>query len=396
MEINITNFLLLKNLSSNKDLEINTINFILSCFDNNDNKKTKKTSYKKNLNIQKNSKVKIIKDKISNKVKLILNKLSINNINNLVIEFIQNIKISSLEEYNEFLKTIYLKIISEFSFVKIYLEFLLYISSAYTKLLNYNISYFIDLIEIKFYSDYFNKEVNENIIESNDDNRINNLKLIREMISLEYLNNNIEQEINNKILLQTNYLSDIYYWFKNINIDNNIVASIKYILNNYQNIDIRDKILLQNIIGPYDIEHELEQEQTKKNKIIFKKKNILSFDDNIIELLHNYLVNDNYIIIKAFIECNCKEMSEKNHFSDIMINMYITNSYKGILDLIEELINNQVLYKSNISKSIINLHNNDPDIFNKNEQDLIYKLKILGITKNLDFLFEKQKSEIVI
>jgi hypothetical protein len=386
----VKNFYQLKNIPQNKDLDINIINFILDSFDNNDSKKSKKFSlYKKNNIIQKNNKVKISKDKISNKVKLILNKLSQNNINSLILEFIQNIKICTIEDYNDFLKTMYNKILSEISFVKVYLTFLKYIACIYNRLLKFNISYFIGLIENKFMSDYFNSNNNEFCEEYNENYRVNNLNLIREMVTMDFFDNSIIEFINTKILSQNIYLADIYYWFKDNQIDTNIATSIKNILNNHQDIEIRDKILLQNIIAPF----ETESETKKKNKIVFKKKTHISFDDNVIDLLNNYLVNDNYIHnIKSFIELSCKEISEKNKFSEIMLNMYLSNNYNCILELVEELINNQVLFKSNISKGLINIYNNNSELLNKNnrnEQELINKLKILGITKNLEFLIDK-------
>lgn len=394
MEISVKNFYQLKNCPQNKDLDINTISFILDSFDNNDNKKSKKfSSYKKNNNIQKNNKVKIVKDKISGKVKLILNKLSQNNVESLVLEFVKTIKINTNEEYNEFLKTIYAKMLLEINFVKTYLMFLKYIACTYNKLLNYDIGYFIELIENKFMADYFNGNNDEMFEENNEDVRINNLKLIREMISMDFFDNNIEQVINDKILLQNMYLSDIYYWFKDYQIDTSTITKIKNILSTNHDIEIRDKILLQNLIAPY------ETEPIKKTKLVFKKKKAtLSFEENIVELLNDYLINDNYIIIKSFIETDCKEMNDKNKFSEIIINLYLTNNYKCVLDLIEELINNQILFKSNISKGLINLYNNDSSICknNKYEIELINKLKILGITKNLEFVMDKYKQEISI
>lgn len=393
MEISVKNFYQLKNSPQNKDLDSGIISFILDSFDNNDSKKSKKfSSYKKNNIIQKNSKVKIVKDKVSSKVKLILNKLSQNNVNNLVLEFIQNIKINTNEEYNEFLKTMYGKILSEISFVKTYLTFLKYIACTYNKLLNFDISFFVELVENKFMSDYFNGNNDEFCDDFNEDYRANNLKLIREMIAMDFFDNNIEQHINAKILSQNVYLADIYYWFKDVPLDTNTVTSIKDILTTHHDIEVRDKILLQNIIAPY------ETEPVKKSKLVFKKKKAtnLTFDDSVVELLNDYLINDNYIIIKSFIESNCKEITEKNKFCEIMLNMYLNNNYKCVLDLTEELINNQVLFKSNISKGLINIYNNDETQIknNKNEQELVNKLKILGITKNLDFIMDKYKNEI--
>ena len=63
----------------------------------------------------KNNLIKIKKIKhqmtILNKMNLILNKLSENNINNLVSEFIDTINYITLDEYNAFLKNVYLKIV---------------------------------------------------------------------------------------------------------------------------------------------------------------------------------------------------------------------------------------------------------------------------------------------
>jgi hypothetical protein len=83
---------------------------------------------------------------------------------------------------------------------------------------------------------------------------------------MNYLNNNIKILINNTLLNQKLYLSDIYYWFKDDKLENEHIEKIKNILFEEINIEIRDKILLQNLIYPYET-------APKKNKIIFKKNN---------------------------------------------------------------------------------------------------------------------------
>jgi hypothetical protein len=387
MELNIKNFLQLRNLQQTSYLENDIINEILSSFENNDVKKVKKNSYKKN-NFNKNNKIKINKDKVSNKVKLILNKLSHNNINNLVLEFIQNIRINSQEDFDDFISTIYLKILSEISFVNVYLEFLKNIICTYNKVFNFNYSYFYDLIEKKFMSDYFNisfTDDNTVIIDSmSDDFRINNLKLIKEMVNNSYFDNKILKDIDSKILNQTMYLSDIYFWFKDTCINKENINLIKNILDTHHDIEIRDKILLQNLVSPYD-------DEPKKNKIIFKKKKNNSFDDNVNELINNYLINNDSTLIKSFIESSCKEINERNKLCEIIITNYFLNKFTCILDLIDELIVNQVLFKSNISKGLISIHNQNSEIINQNikmKSELILKLKNLGITKNLEFLMD--------
>lgn len=190
MKININSFLQLKKISSNIELDDNIIQQILSYFDNNDNKKSKKSNYKKNnksitsnkstitnksMITNKSTNKILVKDNILNKIKLILNKLSQNNIHNLIIEFINNIKINSQEDFNNFLKIIYVKILSEIKFVKVYLNFLKNIICLYNKLYNFNSKYLYDLIENKFKYDYFNTNYLNVYEDMPDEYRINNL-----------------------------------------------------------------------------------------------------------------------------------------------------------------------------------------------------------------------------
>ena len=203
------------------------------------------------------------------------------------------------------------------------------------------------------------------------------------MVNSLYFNNEIVNVIDSKILNQTMYLTDIYYWFKDTNINKENVDLIKNILDTHTNIEIRDKILLQNLISPYND----NDNNNKKNKIIFKKKN--SFDDNVNELLNNYLINNNNNLIKIFIETNCKEINEKNKFCELILTSYFVNNFTFILELIEELIVNQILFKSNISKALININKENSNLINKSlnmKSNLIIKLKHLGITKNLEFI----------
>ena len=131
----INNFILLKNISSNMDLDDKTIKLLDDLFGNSINKKERKI--KKNNNILKNNKIQQKKDNISNKINLILNKLSENNINNLLIEFIDTIGQVDNETFDEILKIFYLKIINEINFIKIYLDFLKLIIYIYKKIQNY-------------------------------------------------------------------------------------------------------------------------------------------------------------------------------------------------------------------------------------------------------------------
>jgi hypothetical protein len=126
----------------------------------------------------------------------VLNKLSENNIDNLLVEFINNIGQISIEEYNIIQKTFYIKILSEINFVKVYLKFFNYINTIYNKVQNYDMKYFISIIETKFYNDYTDdikideeyKFINEFNTESH---RINNLMIIQNLIHINIFNNDL-------------------------------------------------------------------------------------------------------------------------------------------------------------------------------------------------------------
>ena len=231
--MNINIFLNLRSHENCLILDPNIVSSIVNSFTNIDNKnqsKKYKNQPKKIINILKNPKIKLIKDKISNKVNLILNKLSENNIENLVIEFIENIKITNIDEYNEFIRTFYIKILSEINFSKNYLKFFSLITDTYNSIYDYNIEYLYYLIENKFKYDYEN--INDNNLDllkdiDSDDKRINNLSLLNIMINLNYFNLNFKIYIENYLLEQTKYLSDIHHWFKSHEINE------KQTINNY-------------------------------------------------------------------------------------------------------------------------------------------------------------------
>ena len=266
--LSIKGLKLLKNHSECQTLDSEIISYILNSFENVDNKKNKKNYFinKKNNQILKNPKIKMIKDKIPNKVNLILNKISENNLSNLLIEFFNNIKIPNNDDYNEVIKTIYIKMLSETSFLKLYFEFFINIIQTYQVLNNWNCSYFYNLIENKFKIDY-NDSYQLNDLEYEflkdyemENFRINNLNIIKEMISQKLFNHNFINIINNDLLNQTKYYSDIYHWFKNLLITDEQTLKINEILKN--EINIREKILLESLLN----------NEPEKKKIIYKKK----------------------------------------------------------------------------------------------------------------------------
>ena len=96
------------------------------------NTRFKKLKYKKS-SLLKNSKLQFDKNKIDNKINLILNKISNDNIELLVREFIDKISYINQADFDLFLSLIYKKIINEIQFVDYYVNFLVIIIKCYNK-----------------------------------------------------------------------------------------------------------------------------------------------------------------------------------------------------------------------------------------------------------------------
>ena len=388
------------------------IESIIDTFSNNKNKKTKPI-YKKTLAVIKNPKLKQIKDKISNKVNLILNKLSENNIDNLVVEFIENVKINNIEDYNEFIRTFYIKLLSEINFFKFYMQFFCMLTLTYEKVNGYNIEYFYNLIESNFNYHYFDIINNDSdyFKDMDEEKRINNLTILNELIKINYFSSSFWDHVNDKIFTQKKYLSDIYYWLKDTKLTPNHIEKINLILTD--EIQLREKDLLENLLNGCT---NIETNQPP-NKIIFKKPSIekLSFSEivtlgdkkppsspktNTVELdnnLEEYFFIDNSESIEDYINTNCKDANTKNKFCEYIIDKYFklqqTDSQK-ILTLMKKLIKSKHLFKSNLSRGLLNLNKTS---YNQEKfKKLLLHLKNLGITYGLENLMTKHKIEITI
>jgi hypothetical protein len=398
-KIDINLFLNLRSEQDCLELDPGVINSIVDSFSNNDNKYKKyKPQMKKTQNVFKNPKIKLIKDKISNKVNLILNKLSENNGNNLVSEFISNIRILSIDDYNEFLKTIYYKILSEINFIKLYLNFYTLITATYNKFYGYSNEYFYNLIENKFRLDYENMVDNDYIflkeLSNDDTKRLNNLSLMNELIKLNYFTDNFKSYLDNYIINQDKYLSDIYFWFKNTNLTEQQNSKIKLIISN--DIQLRDKILLENLING-----------TNTNKIIFKKEpiniiintpiNTNAINDVEIEnILEEYLFINNSESLEDYIDVNCKDAITKNKFCEFIINKYFSlniESSNKIMNLFKLLVKKKILFKSNLSRGLLNIYNNKLNA--DKMKTLLLFLKNLGITRGLENIMKKYSISII-
>jgi len=448
------NIITFKNLRYHEeclDIDPDIINTINNSFLNyktftHKNFKYKNQNIKKASSVLKNPKIQSIKDKISNKVNLILNKLSENNLNNLVIEFIENIKITTIEHYNEFLKTIYIKILSEINFIKNYLNFFILISGTFSflKKMNietnienninietnvetniesnietdietnnysseYNIKYFFNLIEYKFKYEYENLQLDDEYLFLIDLSHSNNLKLISELIKLNYMNNNFKIFIDEYIINQKVYLADIWEWFKDSKLNENQINKIKIILKD--DIQLRDKVLLENLINdnnklvfknieikPKQINKTIPTFIPENNKIIYKnheKNQINIYElDNILE---EYFFINNSDSIDYYIETNCKDTVSKNKLCEYIIDKYFKIENDKIFILFKNLIRKKLLFKSNLSRGLLNIYGTlekkSVDFLEKKSVDFLEKKYVNTLEKKSVNTLEKKSGE---
>jgi hypothetical protein len=314
------------------------------------NKKYKNNNDTAHNMILKNPKLQNKKDNIDNKVNLILNKLSENNIDNLLLEFINNIGQISSDEYNNVQKAFYMKIMAEINFVKIYLKFFNSINIIYNKVQNYNMELFISLIENKFYYDYtddvkLNGDFNFLSDMNTETHRVNNLTIIRNLNAMNIFTNQIIDECKDLLFKQTKYLSDIYYWYQfDNNISNNDMTMINKILES-DNITTRDRVLLESLCKTTNKKPEYKND-TKQIDII---KDVLLLE--ISNILEEYLLMESVDDVVYFIEKKCTDALTKNKFCYNLIERYSNNEDK-LLELLKTLYTMEVINKNNINNGI--------------------------------------------
>ena len=390
--MDISTFILFKSNINTQELNNEILKKLNILFP--DVEKRNKNKYKNN--ILKTQKIQNQKENISNKVNLILNKLSEKNIDNLVIEFIENIN------------QVYLKIISEINFINIYIEFLKIIGYLYNQIQEYNLSYFFEIVESKFKNDYTTFEINNNINFLNElnseTNRTNNLILINTMIEYKLISNEIYNYCDEIILNQTLFLSDIYYWFnsKNRKLTNHENLKIKELLN--KNITPRDLILLKNLLQ-YESSCNIKLEQVivniKPEQVIVNiKQNINTINLECNYIIEEYLLYKSINDIKYFIDTRCDDTINKNKFCENLINKFFTlnkETSDEIIQLLKQLVKSRILFKSNLSRGLLLIYHNWDDISIDYDNPilkiklLLSTLKSIGITKGLEELLEKYK-----
>jgi len=408
---NINLFLSFKSNAEVQELDDNVLEILVSIFGTTDKNKKKKLLKKSNINILKNHKMQNKKDNIVNRVNLILNKLSETNLDVLTIEFLENINQVDVDTFEEIQKTFYLKIISEINFIKIYLQFLKVLGLIYWKVQSYDLSYFISIVESKFRLDYTEHDIApESKFEfvrefDGETKRINNLILIKNLIEQKFLNETLNDSLDHLIISQTVFLPDIYYWFnsRNKELSNDEKNKISELLK-LPSLNSREIVLLESLINKTNKIKQISNvtSSTKQTTKIIEsteiKTDTLKLElDNILE---EYILIRSIDEIKYFIENRCSDAISKNKFCESILDKYFKSNKEisnELIELLKQLIKNQILFKSNLSRGLLLINNNwkdkTPD-YNKpveKMKGILNVLKNIGITKNIEFLFEQYK-----
>ena len=402
--LDINTFLSFKSQESLQSLDNASKELIAELFSHID-KKNKKNNKKNSNHVLKNQKLQNKKENIINKVNLILNKLSESNIDNLVIEFLENINQVEQFDYEEIQKTFYLKIISEINFVKIYLQFLNIIKSIYGRVQNYDLTFFISAIETKFNIDYTNYDIcpenKFNFIKEIDieQKRINNLTLIINLVECGLLSKDILEYCDSAIINQTIFLSDIYYWFnlRNRSLTEEEISKIKSHL--LLSTNTRDNVLLTNLINN-TLNTNIIEEPTQNITTTNNKPKVNTFILEIDNIIDEYILMNNYEDIVQFITDRCKDAISKNKFSEVLVDKYLLSKKEAcntIIELIKQLTKAQILFKTNIAKGISLIHGNweekSIDYIKPSDKmkGLLVTMKGLGIIKGIETILSAYK-----
>ena len=135
----------LKNDTKCVILSENIISAILDSFSKSNIKIIK--CVKKQVSAIKTNKVQAKKDLNENKIIMIMNKISDNNINELVGEYLSNILVDTEEKYNVIMTEIFSKMVKDIKFAENYIKFAMKIFIIEKKRLNLSPEEFINLIK---------------------------------------------------------------------------------------------------------------------------------------------------------------------------------------------------------------------------------------------------------
>jgi predicted transcriptional regulator len=397
--LNIDKLLLFKTDVNTLKLDDNTLESFNLLFGHLKNKKNFK---KVNTNILKNQKIQNKKEIISNKVNLILNKLSESNMDNLIVEFIQNINQVDLETFNEILKTFYLKIISEINFIKIYIQFLKILGFLYNNVQNYDLSYFYSIVESKFMLDYTDYDIvpgsSYDFIKNHngESTRINNLILIKNLVENNMLSTIIYDICDKIIINQSNFIPDIYHWFgsKNRDLTQTEINLIEEILTK-TGINSREVVLLENLINRKKLINTHTHNMMASISMPELQNTLSEPCINKQDLLNNHHVNDKQLFSnnKNLNTINKAHILKSSSLSKIQNKNTILKNYEKESDKICKTDTFQLECDNIIEEYLIVKSNDEIKYFIINRcVDAISKNKFCEYTIDKYFLVNKENS----
>lgn len=322
----IEDLILLKHNPKCQILDNDTINYIKSMFSKS-NIKYKKKSKKSKKNVKTHN-INLKKNKIENKFTFILNKLSESNIDNLLIEYLENINIKDLNDYNLILNILYNKTLKEINFCNNYILFLLNICKIEYNKNNFLPTYLINIIET-------NLNIYNEFNEDNEILRINYLKIIKSLINNKFFNNDFNEYICNILLQQNVYIPDVHYWFLNNNKEN-----YKDLILKINPSELRDKLLLESLFDKINTNNNIIEDVNNTNTN--NNNTFIVSINNIIEEFNYLKISDE---VEFFIEEECKDVKSKIKFTECLFNSYLTNNNSNILDLLNSLIKKKYYIK---------------------------------------------------
>lgn len=353
---------------------------------------------KKQVSTIKTNKVQAKKDLNENKIIMIMNKISENNINELIGEYISNIFVDTEEKYNVIMTELFNKMVKDVKFIENYIKFAIKIFIIEKKRLNLFPEEFINNIKVT--------------INSNDDNERNAcFIIIRMLVKYAFFNKTIIDFMSNNIIKvedKSRYI-DCYNWFNgmdNITKDNykDDILSIIIKCNN-ENMN-REKILVESLIDinvkksdfakvvdSIDNADNAEYAEYIENADNIDNAEDDSFNTSLVNILEEYQFLKSVEEIIEFINTECQDINNKNSFCMEVINSFSNNILDG-LNLIDILIKKRVLFKSNISKGLVMFLNKNENIINSNIVQILKYLKTNNITKNIEHIFKRYKVKI--
>jgi len=355
-------------------------------------------------NILKNSKLQSAKNKDENKVNMILNKLSEDNIDNIIKEFLETFVDIDQDQYNIILQTIYLKLIKDDKFIYVYYKFYNIINSIYTSLFDLENKHFIDIIQNKVLYDYAKSDIDDSFSFvkkiKTEENRINNLKLIVLLIESNNFDKKIIKEIT-PILLKNDYIPDLVFWFNNntikksISIDkfyDNLVSKLNNDINN------RSVILLKNLLNIEDSVDDLDDALSESSEdsclISVKEENDKSgFEIEIDNIIEEFLLLEEPNEIIDFLKDFATNKKDIKIFTTTLLNFYFNSTlnnhskFKKLFVSLKKskLIDNSI-FKSSLSELVSSENKLDYNNFERKLEKIIEIYKIVSINLNKDFI----------